>query len=69
MKINLRSLRLKKHMTMETLAAKASINKSSISRIESGEMIPSIDILCRLCKALGVTMCEMVECERGMYDD
>ncbi|WP_442913648.1 helix-turn-helix domain-containing protein [Lacrimispora sp.] len=64
MRINLRSLRLQKHMTMDDLAAKALVNKSTISRIESGDSIPSVDILCRLCCALKVTMCG-----RGMYDD
>lgn len=43
MKIKLRSLRIKQHMSMEDLAIKALISKSTISRIESGDMIPSID--------------------------
>lgn len=54
---------------MEDLAAKALISKSTISRIESGDMIPSIDILCRICVALGVTLNDMVDCEGGFYDD
>lgn len=68
-KINLRSLRKQKHMSMEDLAIKAHVNKSTISRIESGDVIPSVDVLCRLCRALGVTMCEMVNCERGFLDE
>jgi transcriptional regulator with XRE-family HTH domain len=69
MKIKLRSLRLKKHMSMDDLAAKAIVSKSTISRIESRDVIPSIDILCRLCVALGVTLNDMVDCEGGFYDD
>ncbi|WP_395546700.1 MULTISPECIES: helix-turn-helix domain-containing protein [unclassified Lacrimispora] len=69
MKIKLRSLRIKQHMSMEDLAIKALISKSTISRIESGDMIPSVDILCRLCVALGVTLNDMVDCKGGFYDD
>lgn len=68
MKIKLRSLRHKKHMSMEELAAKALVSKSTISRIESGEVIPSVDIVCRLCVALDVAIGDMVDCKGG-FDD
>ena len=69
MKIKLRSLRLEKHFSMDDLATKAFVSKSTISRIESGDMIPSVDILCRLCVALGVTPNDMVDCKGGFFND
>lgn len=50
-----RSLRLQLDMTQAQLAIKASIQQSSVSRIESGEMFnPTLDVLAGLASALDV---------------
>lgn len=54
---------------MDDLSAKAFVSKSTISRIESGGLMPSVDILCRLCVALGVTLNDMVDCKGGFFND
>ncbi len=69
LKIKLRNLRLKKNMSIRDLENKSGINRSTISRIERGEMSPSVDILCKLCIALNVKLCDMVDCERGRFED
>lgn len=69
MKVNLRSLRLKRHIPMKKLAKESGVAKSTISKIENGTMIPSITVLCKLCCALGVDIDDMLDCERGHCDD
>ncbi|MFO0546861.1 MAG: helix-turn-helix domain-containing protein [Polyangiaceae bacterium] len=55
----LRSVRKRKGMTIETLAAQAGIHKAHLSRIERGEKTPSLGTLMALAKALGVEMSEL----------
>lgn len=69
MKVNLRSIRLKRHIPMEDLAKDSGIAKSTISKIESGKITPSIRVLCKLCNALGVDIDDMLDCERGNCDE
>lgn len=69
MRINLRKLRTEKGLTVEELSEKAHVGVGTISRIENHEIRPTVYTICRLCIALHVTICEMVECERDYYDD
>ncbi len=69
MKVNLRSLRLKRHIPMEKLSKDSGVAKSTISKIENGTITPSIMVLCKLCNALGVDIDDMLDCERGRCDD
>lgn len=69
MRINLRKLRIDKGLTVEELSEKAHVGVGTISRIENYEIHPTIPTICKLCIALRVTICEMVECERDYYDD
>lgn len=69
MKIKLRDLRLKNNMSIRDLESKSGVHRSTISRIENGEIIPSVGILCSLCRTLHVKIGDMVDCERGSYDD
>jgi len=50
----LRELRVKNGMTQEALANRLSLEKMSISKYESGKMLPSSSILIALCKIFGV---------------
>lgn len=62
MKINLRRLRLEKGYTVRDLERFSGVSHSHISMIENGERTPTIDIVCKLCRALNVTIDEMVDC-------
>ena len=64
MKINLRELRKQNNLSIYELERLSGVDKSTISRIENNEMIPTVLILCRLCNALHVTLNEMVECNK-----
>jgi len=50
----LRELRVKNGMTQEALAKRVSLEKMSISKYESGKMLPSSSVLIALCKVFGV---------------
>lgn len=50
----LKGTRKEAGLTLDDLAEKAGTTKSSVSRIESGDQAPSLDMLERLAAALGV---------------
>lgn len=68
MKINLREIRKQKGLSLRELEKLSNVNKSTLSRIENNEIVPSVLILCKLCNALHVTLDEMVDCNRGDND-
>jgi transcriptional regulator with XRE-family HTH domain len=50
----LRKSRLAAGLTQEELAFKADISRNYVSLLELGEKSPTVQILLRICKALGV---------------
>jgi transcriptional regulator with XRE-family HTH domain len=56
----LRALRVEKDLTLQRLAEKSRVSKSMISKIERGDVQPSLDIAVRLAEALSSTLSEMV---------
>lgn len=66
---NLRSLRHARHMSQETLAHEAKIDRTYISSIERGVYATSIDVLDRLAKALGVEASELLSRDRKQNPD
>lgn len=50
----LRKSRLGVGMTQEELAFKADISRNYVSLLELGEKSPTVHVLLRICKALGV---------------
>lgn len=50
----LQKMRLKAGMTQEELASKAKVDRTYISMLEHDKKSPTLDMLFRLCKALGV---------------
>jgi transcriptional regulator with XRE-family HTH domain len=50
----LRKARLGAGLTQEELAFKADVSRNYISLLERGEKSPTVQLLLRLCKALGV---------------
>jgi transcriptional regulator with XRE-family HTH domain len=58
----LRELRAAKGLTQEDLAKKAKVTRSYVAMLETvGKKNPSIQVLRRLAKALGVPVSELIE--------
>lgn len=62
-KINLFHCRMLARMTQKELAEKIGTTQSYISEIESSKTMPSIQTLCDLSQALGVTVTDILVCE------
>jgi transcriptional regulator with XRE-family HTH domain len=56
----LRKAREAAGLTQEELSSKARVDRSYISQLERGLKSPTLDMLLRLCKALGVSAAEIV---------
>jgi transcriptional regulator with XRE-family HTH domain len=54
MQVNLKAARDAKEWTLETLAQKSGVNKSTISRLERGVTLPMHDTVAALEDALGL---------------
>lgn len=57
---NLRARRAELGLSQEAVAAEASMDQSQYSRIERGEVDPSIRTLTRIARALGTTPSELL---------
>jgi transcriptional regulator with XRE-family HTH domain len=57
----LRTLRRQRETTLVDLAAKSGISVSTLSRLESGERRPTLELLLPLARAYGVTLDELVD--------
>lgn len=58
---NVRRLRLQKGMTQEELAFEAEIDMTYVGGIERGRRNPSLMVLARIAKALGVPLPKLLE--------
>ncbi|AMA73299.1 helix-turn-helix transcriptional regulator [Aneurinibacillus thermoaerophilus] len=58
-----RMVRNSKDMTQNELADKAGIAQAYLSEIETGKTIPSIPVLRRIAKALGIMVAELLDDE------
>lgn len=56
--LRLKKIREKKEVSGKSLAEKVGVVPSQISKIENGVTNPSIDLLERICFALGITMAD-----------
>lgn len=62
--LQLMEARKKKQMTQQEVADKAGITRANLSRIEGGKYNASIDILSRVCDAIGVSITIQEEAAR-----
>lgn len=62
--LQLMEARKKKQMTQQEVADKAGITRANLSRIEAGKYNASIDILSRVCDAIGVSITIQEEAAR-----
>jgi DNA-binding XRE family transcriptional regulator len=60
--LHLRELRKQKKLSQQELADHADIAKTTLQRIEWGDMAPTLDILISICRALAIQMSEMMDC-------
>lgn len=58
---NVRRLRLAERLTLDGLAARASISKGMLVQVEQGRTNPSLATLCHLATALGVSVAQLLE--------
>ena len=56
MKYFVGEVRYQKGMSLRELAERAHLSKSYLQRIEAGEAAPSLEVMVRLAKALGVPL-------------
>jgi transcriptional regulator with XRE-family HTH domain len=57
----LKRVRTRRKLTQIALAKKAGVHEMTISRLERGDRQPSMALLQRLAKALGVPVTELLE--------
>ena len=57
----LRALRRERETTLTDLAAQTGISTSTLSRLESGDRRPTLELLLKLARAYGVTLDELVD--------
>ncbi len=59
----IRELRKKAELTQEELSCKVDVDSKSISRIETGKFLPSLDLLYRMSRVFNVEYNEMLKFE------
>lgn len=57
---NLRRLRNKRGLSLERLAQRASVSRAMLSQIELGQSTPTINLLWKIARALGVTFSALI---------
>ena len=57
----LKHLRKEKRLSVRALANKAGMSYTYVSNVENGKVDPSLSVLKRLAKALGVTVSKLVQ--------
>ena len=59
--MRLKQLREKRGLSQEALAAKAGVSRGYLARLETSRQDPSLSILEKLAKALGVKVAKLIE--------
>lgn len=59
----LREIRRSQGMTQRDLARRAHLTESYLSRLESAQIAPGVDLVARIARALGVTVADLVPSE------
>lgn len=63
MKLYLNQVRNQKNISIRALAERSDVAKSHIENIESGQTNPTIEVMCKLAKALDVPVDELFSCD------
>lgn len=59
--INLQRLRNKRYLSIDALARSSGVSRAMLAQIESGRSVPSIKVLCKIAKALKVSVAAFLE--------
>lgn len=62
---NLRSVRKNANLTQAQLAERLDINRATVSKYETGEIVPSVDQILKICSVLNVSFEELFGEEPG----
>jgi transcriptional regulator with XRE-family HTH domain len=60
---NLRRLRMRRGLSLEKLAHKCSVSRAMLGQIELGQSAPTINVLWRIARGLGVTFSALITAE------
>lgn len=63
LKLYVDKVRIEKGVSIRELAARARISKSHVQRIEAGETMPSLEVMCRIARALEVPITDLFSYE------
>ncbi|MDP4119649.1 MAG: helix-turn-helix transcriptional regulator [Bacillota bacterium] len=64
MQINVWKIRTQKGLSLRELAKRSGVSKTHIDNIESGKTMPTIDIICKIAKALEVDPRELYDYDK-----
>lgn len=59
LKLYVDKVRIEKGISIRALAERAGISKSHVQRIEAGETVPTLEVMCRIAKALDVPITDL----------
>ena len=59
--MTLKRLRVRKGLSQDALARKADITREYVNKLEAGKYDPTVGVLQRLAKALGVPVTELLD--------
>lgn len=63
---SIRKYRLSKDLSQESLALSAGIHPAYLGRLERGEKCPTIDTLYKICDALNISICQLLNFENDI---
>ncbi|MDF2889751.1 MAG: Cro/C1-type DNA-binding domain [Clostridia bacterium] len=63
MKLKISEIRMRRHWNQSRLAKESGIARSYISELERGLYDPNLKTICKLCKALGCTPNDLIDCD------
>ena len=63
LRLHVDKIRIQKGLSIRQLAERAGISKSHVQRIEGGESSPTLEVMCRIAKALDVPIMDLFDFE------
>lgn len=64
MKILLYQIREQRNLTLRQLSEASGVSKTEINLIENGKVMPKIDVICKLAKALDIRAWDLFDCDQ-----
>lgn len=65
LKVLLKQIRKNQNLTIVQLSVLSDVSESEISYIENYQRIPSLEVVCKLAKALNVQVTDIVDCQNN----